>query len=141
MDIKKIYEELEIPLSYSKSYLSISHKEALINLENDANRLFERAKDLIISSVFENYILGKQEHIDSVCSAISSQVEFWLTFGEQMAIADTEINNFSIGDVSMGFGGMGGKRNGAICPRARLYLNQYGLLYRGFSNRSIDREV
>lgn len=96
-------------------------------LPDDAERLLERASELV-NSVCQNRIeacdLGNEEYVrDAVCA----QVEFWMERGEEVAFQGS-VKSYTIGRVSFDYGNAQAL---TLAPRAKNFLSTGGVLYAG----------
>lgn len=98
------------------------------NLPDGSDRLLQRASELIKQSTLDNIDATNTNHMEAVKLAVCAQVEYWSQMGETTAIGGGAVN-FSLGDLSMNMGDA--KTMGTVSPRAKGYLNDQGLLYRG----------
>lgn len=118
-------------------YESYATKEDLLEylcvsidkLPYDIERLLARASELVKHSTIGNIDIYNENHLLAAKKAVCAQVEYWLNIGEDKAIVDN-IKNYSIGDLSVTYDELISNK-GALCDRARMFLNDYGLLYRG----------
>lgn len=103
------------------------------NLPVDAERLLERASELMDAAALGRIDPNNAEHIEVVKKATCAQVEFWVQAGEQQDVAGP-IEGYRIGGVQIQYGS-GESRVGptVLAPRAKRYLFMSGLLYRGVS--------
>ncbi len=96
-------------------------------------RLLERASEQVDYLTLGRIDTGNPEHAEAAKLATSAQVEFWLDSGESVDMGSA-IGSYSIGKMSINYGGGGAGRQGTqgtLAPRARRYLFLAGLLYRG----------
>lgn len=98
-------------------------------LPTDSERLLSRASELVKHATVGNIDIYNENHLEAAKKAVCAQVEYWLNIGEDKAIVGN-IKNYSIGDLSVTYDELISNK-GALCDRARMFLNDYGLLYRG----------
>jgi hypothetical protein len=98
-----------------------------VDLPDDAERLLERASDLI-----DYYTLGRIEAGEIASKAVCMQYEWWGQFDE---FGTTNfLNNISIGPFSAGLNsGSSGGSIPELAPRAKQVL-----LLGGYLNRGVD---
>lgn len=99
------------------------------DLPSDSNRLLKRASEMVQQAILENYNSANTKHVEAAKLAVCSQVEYWQNMGEASSIIGT-VQNFSLGSLTMNFD-ENKKGGNVLCDRARNFLNQQGLLYRG----------
>lgn len=110
-----------------KEFLGLPDRETL---PYDIDRIIKRASELIYFISLGNVDVLKKSHLDVTRLATCAQVEYWIASGENSAITGNSPTNFSIGDISMNYGGASTLKD-MLAPRARFFLNSEGLLYRG----------
>lgn len=108
-------------------------------LDEDTERLLQRASELINQMAIDNVDMKNQLHIEALKLATCAQVEFWREVGEGIDGFGKPLS-YSIGKVSMNFGGSGSsgidlKLDEVLSNRARMYLQRRFLLYRGIKRR------
>lgn len=110
--------------------------------ESEQTRLLARASEIIDESTLGNVDTGDDDHVEAAKNAACAQVEMWLAgmAGEDADVNAQGIARYSIGDLSVDFGRAGGTASGPVnastlAPRARRYLFNAGLLYRGVGIR------
>ena len=110
-------------------YLGVSEAD----LPADAARLLERASELIDHLTLGRIDSENTEHTEAARKAACAQVEFWLAVDEENDIPGP-IQGIIIGRMQIQYGA-GSNRIAAVyvAPRARRYLLDAGLLYRGVS--------
>lgn len=106
--------------------------------EAEQDRLLERASELIDYATLDRIDVDDDGHAEAARKAVCAQVEAWLEGGEFSDIGGA-VSSYSVGSVSVNYGGSGqpGIAGTAprIAPRARGYLFRAGLLYRGVRAR------
>lgn len=98
-------------------------------LPADINRLLARASELVDYLTFGNLDVTIAAQATAAQKATCAQVEFWIQAGENSDIG-REIRSYSKSKVSIAYGGHPWTEK-AISSRARRYLFDAGLLYRG----------
>ena len=106
------------------SYLDCSENE----LPADANRMLKRVSDQIYSLVKMNYVSTNTDHVAAVKMATCAQVEYYINAGETSAIVGG-ITSVGSGKTSISLDPTATMRK--LCNRSIMYLNDFGLLYRG----------
>lgn len=107
-------------------------------LPEDSERLLKRASELVKQSIiiwpintnpYSNVLVNEtdEKNKEAMKLATCAQVEYWINFGENISMEG--LQNFSLGDLSMSMNV--GQNKNILCERARAFLNQQGLLYRG----------
>lgn len=107
-------------------------------LPSDAERLLDRASELVEHAMFNNYDSSITEHVEAAKKATCAQVEFWNNIGEGTAIVGRNIEGYKSGDLSMSFGKGSNSSVDKLSSRATLHLGRHGLLYRGVKNIKCD---
>lgn len=97
------------------------------NLPSDAARLLRRASELIKYSVMENIDTTNENHTEALQLATCAQIEYWIEQGESTSMANN-YKSLSIGSFSVDFGN---SASHTLATRARQYLLDQGLLFRG----------
>lgn len=118
-----MYEQLATTADLA-SFLVCSEAE----LPSDADRMLNRASDQIYSLVKRNYIITNAEHVAAVKMAVCAQVEYYMNAGETSAIVGG-ITSMGSGKTSVSLDASASMRK--LCNRSIMYLNNFGLLYRG----------
>lgn len=117
-----IFEQIATKADLAK-FLAVEETSLPIN----ADRLLLRASELIQQAMLNNYNKSNTEHVEAAKLAVCAQVECWIEAGEGVA---GPVQSYSVGDVSVNFGANSQNR-GQLAIRAKMFLNQQGLLYRG----------
>lgn len=101
------------------------------DLPTDSERKLSRASEMVKRSTMGNLDFLNIDHLEAAKLATCAQVEHWLEVGEFNI--PSGLKNFSLGDLNMSFGDSDASQlnNSVLCSRARDYLNDQGLLYRG----------
>ena len=120
MALYEVYSELED----LATYLGVDVEE----LPECSQRLIRRASELIKQATLNNVISVNESHLEALNLATCAQVEYWLSAGEDSAIIGAA-KSYSLGDLSVAMDEKAVGRQ--LCSRAKNYLNQQGLLYRG----------
>lgn len=107
------------------TYLGVSEA----NLPSNSQRLLVRASELIKQATLSNIISTNANHLEAAKLATCAQVEFWNSVDESTAIVGN-LKSFKLDDLSMDFD-TPQAYSGSVCMRARAYLNDQSLLYRG----------
>ena len=107
-------------------------EKQLSDLPSDINRLIKRAGDQIYSYVKRNYDSTNAEHVLAMKNAVCAQVEFFIEFTETSAISGNGINSFSGGSISVSYNSS--TAGSKLSSRAKQYLNDQGLLFKGLIN-------
>lgn len=97
-------------------------------LPANSERLLRRASELVKQATLTNIDTTNANHMEAAQLATCAQVEYWSDMSESTAIVG-QVSSFSLGDLSMNMGE--GQKQGALASRARAYLNDQSLLYRG----------
>jgi hypothetical protein len=101
-------------------------------LPSDANRLLERASDLIDYATYGKINISDTEQLAVAKKATCAQVEYWISVGENIDISGYEFESISIGTFQMTKpDNVGGSNQQALAPRTRRILFLAGMLYRG----------
>lgn len=108
-------------------YLGVGESQ----LPDDAERLLERASELVDYLTLGRINTANAEHAEAAKKATCAQVESWLET-EEVGEKQGAVKRFTIGRFSMDFGDSGVP---TVAPRARRYLLLAGLLYRGVAMR------
>jgi hypothetical protein len=107
----------------------------------DSQRLLSRASELIKQVTLNNIVETNEKHMEAAKLATCAQVEYWQSMGETSAMSGN-VKSFSIGNFSAEYDTGGSTTSGnpsQVAIRAKNYLNQQGLLYRGVRmNASTD---
>lgn len=106
------------------------------SLPSDANRLLERASDLVDYATFGKLDPTDTEQMDVAKKATCAQVEYWMSVGENIDVSGSSYNSISIGTYSATFSNSSsskstGNQELAMAPRARRILFLAGYTYRG----------
>jgi hypothetical protein len=108
------------------------------SLPADAQRLLERASDLIDYSTFGKLDPNDSGQMEAAKNATCAQVEYWLQVGEDVDLSGYTFDSISIGTYQMtkatassSSANRGGVNQDAMAPRARRILFLAGLGYRG----------
>lgn len=95
----------------------------------DSERLLSRASELVKYATIGNIDECNKNHLEVAMQATCAQIEYWINAGEDKDIIGN-IKSYSLDDLSVDYGEEAAGK-GKICDRAKMYLNDYGLLYRG----------
>jgi len=98
-------------------------------LPDDIDRLIARAEELIDEAMFGNYDSDNAEHQQAAKKATAAQIEYWLSFDEEIDIINY-VDNMSMGNLDMSMDGIT-----KLAPRAKRELFLAGLLYTGVGSR------
>ncbi len=110
------------------------------SLPSDTNRLLERASDLIDYTVMGKLDPNNVEQMEVAKNATCAQVEYWLTVGEQIDVAGSQAQYYSISigtyqatssSSSSSENKSGTSQTDSLAPRAKRILFLAGMLYRG----------
>jgi len=109
-------------------YLGITEPE----LPEDITRLIKRASEMIKQITLNNIVSTNADHLEAAKLATCAQIEYWDIAGENASMI-RGIGNFKIGNFSVGYkgGDSGSSSDQSVAPRAKMYLADQGLLYRG----------
>jgi hypothetical protein len=114
------------------AFLEMTEDQLPVN----SNKLLKRASELIKQSIIITIDLTNTNTSEALQLATCAQVEYWIEMGESTAIVG-QVSSFSLGDLSMN---MGDGNQGMLSARARSYLNNQGLLYRGITLSSKEAQ-
>ena len=92
------------------------------------SRMIDRASDEIYSAIRRRYDSSNALHVEAVKNAACAQVEFYDSISEDVSIGGG-VSSFTAGKISMSFSDRLKNSFGVLCPRAKQYLNNVGLLY------------
>lgn len=104
--------------------------------ETEQERLLSRASEYLDYVTLDRINTSDSEHAEAARKATCEQVLYWLQYGEQTGSGPL-LGSYSIGKLSLNFGGGGAGRQGTqqrLAPRARSLLFLAGLLYRGVAS-------
>lgn len=116
------------------SYATIADLAAYMStgvasLPSDADRLLNRASELVDFATLERVNLRSTEEVSAACQATCAQVEYWIVNGE--TDLSPALKSKTVGKVSMSFAVTDrGSAGDDLCPRARRCLWREGLLQR-----------
>jgi len=110
-------------------YLGVEESE----LPDDADRLLDRASEVIDYITLDRIDESITEQADAAKKATMAQYEWWAEIGDELGYL-SQINSISIGEFSLE-GGASQKSIKQIAPRAVQSLFLAGLLYRGVNSR------
>ena len=110
-----------------KAYLEV---EALPIIVTD--RLLRRASELIKTFTRNNIITTNTKHLEAAKLASCAQIEYWLEMQESFAI-QPDVKGFGSGDIKVDFARIPDQ----LAKRARSYLNEEALLYRGIGGGAV----
>ena len=111
------------------NYLNITQEE----LPNDIERMLSRASELIAQLIERNFSFLNANHLEAAKLATCAQVEYWLTLGEKIAITEGALKNLNAGEIMLEVN----EKIPTLSKRAKLYLNQQGLLYAGLDKKQV----
>lgn len=94
----------------------------------EIERLLERASELIQARIMCRYDPDNIKTQEALKLATCAQAEYWLELGEGRDIEE-KIDQLQLDDYSVTY--MDGVGGGGLAPRAKNYLMNLGLLYRG----------
>lgn len=114
------------------TYLGVDEAD----LPSDAERLLERASELVDQAALGRIGTDDADHLAAAQKAACAQVERWIETGESEAIAG-QPRTLRLGRFAVETGGSQSEaREGAVlADRARRHLFLAGLLYRGVQTR------
>jgi len=116
------------------AYMIVDESSLSVNVP----RLLARANEAIKQITRDNIDETNSDHLNAAKLAACAQVEYWESASEGSAIM-TGVKSFSIGNFSLDYSTGSGSESvsgvSQIAPRAKNYLNEYRLMYRGVSNR------
>jgi hypothetical protein len=102
----------------------------------DADRLLLRASEMVEEAMGANYDSTDTTLAEAARQATCAQVEYWLEVGEQQDLRGPLVG-LTMGKVSYQYGtGKDRVSPSYLAPRAKRYLAQRGLLYRGVNPSS-----
>ena len=104
----------------------------LASLPTDIERLINRAGEQVYSYIKRNYDSTNADHVLAMKKATCAQVEYFINCTENAAISGNTVSSFSGGSVSISFKDL--KTGSVLSPRAKQYLNDAYLLYRGLNH-------
>ena len=107
------------------------------DLPTDANRMLKRVSDQVYSLIKMNYISTNANHVAAVKMATCAQVEYYINAGETSAIVGG-ITSVGSGKTSISLDPTATMRK--LCNRSIMYLNDFGLLYRGIGILYIEQQ-
>ena len=106
---------------------------AVNQLPTNAVTLLQRASEIVAQVTMGRINTLNADHMEAAQLATCAQVEYWISLDESVSKMGG-IKSISIGSFSIDFGDFDTTAR-QFAPRARNYLNQQGLLYRGvYSN-------
>jgi len=111
-------------------------------LSSDASRLLARASELIKQVTLSNIesdsmsATVKADNLEAAKLAVCAQVEYWLELGGQGMTLVGQVKSYDAGDIKMTFD----KPLTYLAPRAKAYLSDRGLLYRGIRSVGSDED-
>ncbi len=129
------------------SYATVADLESYLNTDapDDAERLLERASELIDYATFNRLVTGSDltstQALDTAIlaaraaeakTACCQQVEFWIQNGEGTDI-EPAIKSKSVGRTSVTYANSSAGGDDGLAPRAKRTLMLAGLLSRGAS--------
>lgn len=94
----------------------------------EQTRLLQRASEEVDHLTLGQVDTQVSEHVEAARNAVCAIVELWLEQDESAAISGP-VQSYSIGSLSMTYGQ--GNRQTVLPRRARSFLFNAGLLYRG----------
>jgi hypothetical protein len=101
------------------------------SLPADSTRLLKRASELIKYLCLNNIDSTSADHTEALQLATCAQVEYWISTGESISLM-SGVKSISIGSFSVDYGdSKNGSATSQLATRARHYLNDQCLLYRG----------
>lgn len=107
------------------AYLAVNS----VDLPDNVDRLIRRASEEIWLTVKRNYNHDDMEHESAVKNATLAQLEAWITLGSDQTSVLGSPNSMKLGGFTYD-----GKIP-QLAPRARRYLMEEGLLFRGAGMR------
>jgi hypothetical protein len=103
----------------------------LTDLASDADRLLDRASELIDDLTMDRIDTTDDDHMTAAANACCAQVEWWLSQGESRDI-EGPIQSYQAGRIQMTMGAGDNRITPTyLAPRAERFLRRAGLLYRG----------
>ncbi len=117
------------------AYANVSELEEYTGQDapDDAERLLERASELIDYYTLNNIDEDDSDHMEAAQKAVCAQVEYWEELGDEHGIM-VMLRQISIGSFSATAGQQDGQSQiPELAPRAQQALFMKGLLSRGVS--------
>ena len=106
------------------------------SLPADSQRLLKRASELIKYMCIDNIDSTNADHTEVLTLATCAQCEYWISTGEAVSIS-SGVKSISIGSFSVDYvDSANGSNTSQLATRARHYLNDQCLLYRGVKTRA-----
>lgn len=108
-------------------------ESAVLPSAEEQARLLARASEYIDYVTLNRISDSNDSDLEAARNAVLAQVGYWLEAGEEVGSGPL-IGSYSVGSLSVNFGGGGAGRQGTqerLAPRARSLLFLAGLLYRG----------
>lgn len=107
------------------------------DLPEDADRLLERAAEIIDEAMLDNYDANNAAHVEAAKKANAAQVEYWLEdAGDDSSDITGPVQSVTIGSLQVQYGDDRNRITPTVlAPRAKRYLLTAGLLYRGVGMR------
>lgn len=105
------------------------------DLPDNAERLLERASELIDYYTLNNIDEENTDHMKSAKKATCAQYEWWAETGDEFGLMG-KVSSMSVGSFSYS-----AARNSLpkLSPRAQHYLFLEGLLYTGIKSKKVNR--
>ena len=101
------------------------------DLPTDAERQLTRASEMVKQATLNNIDEDNEDHVEVAQLATCAQVEYWISQGEDMSTSPG-YKKLKIDKFEVEFSGSGGSANTRqLATRAKNYLSDYGLMYRG----------
>lgn len=91
--------------------------------------LIKRASELICIAMRNNYNPNKEGHVEAVKFSVCAQCQDWIE-REVSAVANNNIENFSLGELSITYSDVD-KYSNKLSVAAARYLNHKHLLFKG----------
>ena len=105
------------------------------DLPDDAERLLDRASEMIDYYTLNKIDTDKELHEQAAKKATVAQVEWWIELGDELGLTAV-FNQISIGNFSAQTGGQQQESQiSKLAPRAKQELFKAGLLNRGVNLR------
>ena len=106
------------------------------DLPDDAERLLDRASELVDYVTLERIDETDTEEAEAAKKATMAQYEWWAESGDELGVTSS-FDSISIGEFSVSnyAGSEGAVKPGGLAPRAAQYLQLAGLLYGGVGIR------
>ncbi len=104
------------------------------DLPTDVERQLTRASEMIKQATLNNIDEDNTDHMEIAQLATCAQVEYWINQGEDISTSPG-YKRLKIDKFEVEFNGSGSDSGSAntrqLAPRAKNYLSDYGLMYRG----------